>query len=165
MKEELSQTIYNVSMSLEEAVKQGSISVDDDVCFKYHVDVLKLFGKDFKAHMQATYKLDEYWRIWFPKLYKNRDFINKLLNGGETLEMNQLPDSLIISKKHFPEDEPGRRIVFAHVIDTNTNEKYYKFVGVFTELDGQMNHASCQLIATTLYFDGKGRFSIKPLVG
>lgn len=148
---------------MENVAKQGSISVDDDIRFNYHIDVLKLFGKDLRAHMTATYKIDDDRRIWFPKLYKNRDFVNKLANDGNTFEMNQLPTSLIVSKKIFPEDEPGERVIFAHLIDTVTNKKYYKFVGIFTELKGQMNHASCQRIADTLYFDGKGRFGSKPL--
>ena len=154
----------SIMKMLDDVIKRGSISIDDDFQFDYHVDVLRLFGKDYKAHMQATCRLDDDWVIWFPKLYKNRDFINKKLNDGKTIEMNQRLGSLIISKKHFPEDEPGKRIIFAHVINHDTNEKHYKFVGVFTELKGQMCHASCQRIASTLYFDGKGRFSIKPLI-
>lgn len=158
-------TLYNENMNMvDDVIKQGSISIDDDIQFDYHVDVIRLFGKDYKAHMQATCRLDDDWVIWFPKLYKNRDFINELLEDGKTIEMNQLPGSSIISIKHFPEDEPGKRIIFAHVIDPATHEKHYKFVGVFTELKGQMHHASCQRTATTLYFDGKGRFSIKPLI-
>jgi hypothetical protein len=149
---------------VDDVIERGSISIDDDIQFDYHVDVIRLFGKGYKAHMQATCRFDDDWIIWFPKLYKNRDFINELLNDGNTLEMNQLPTSIIVSEKIFPEDEPGKRIIFAHVINPATNEKHYKFVGVFTELKGQMHHASCQRIASTLYFDSKGRFSIKPLV-
>lgn len=151
--------------TVDDVIKRGSISVDDDMQFDYHVDVIRLFGRDYKAHMQATCKLDYDWMIWFPKLYKNRDFINEILDDDKTIEMNQLPSSLIMSKKHFPEDEPGKRIVFAHVIDPAKNEKHYKFVGAFTELKGDMRHASCQRIASTLYLDGKGHFSIGPLVG
>ncbi len=150
-------------MNLEDVIKRGSISVDDDIRFDYHISVLKLFGKDLKGHMTATYRLEDDWRIWFPKLYKNRDFINELVNDGNTFEMNQLPTSQIVSKKIFPEDEPGERIIFAHLIDLVTNKKYYKFVGAFSELKGQMNHASCQRTASTLYFNGKGRFSTEPL--
>jgi hypothetical protein len=149
-----------------EDVQQKSISIDDeDVRFKYHVDVLRqIFGKSLKAHMQATYRLDDDWLVWFPKLYENRDFKNELLDGGKSLEMNQLRGSLIVSKKLFPKDEPGKRIVFAHEIDVVSKEKYYKFVGVFTELEGQMDHASCQRIASTIYYDGNGRFSVNPLI-
>lgn len=138
---------------------------DDDMQFNYHIDVLRLFGKNFKAHMQATYKLNEDWRVWFPKLYRNGDFINTLSDNGEYLEMNQLSDSLIQSGKIFPKDEPGKRIVFAHTVDLATDKKFYKFIGVFSELEGRMQHASCRRIATRLYFDSKGHFSLEPIVG
>ncbi|MBP6880624.1 hypothetical protein KBC31_03285 [Candidatus Saccharibacteria bacterium] len=150
-------------MTIEDVINQGYISIDDDIRFKYHVEVLRLFGKNFKAHMQATYKLDENWRVWFPKLYRNGDFINELLNADKTFEMNQLPTSSIASQKYFPRDEPGERIIFAHFKNRIANEKYYKFVGVFTELTGDMQHASCQRISTTLHFDNKGSFSIETL--
>lgn len=156
---------HNNSMkTLDDIIKQSLISIDDDIRFDYHIDVIRLFGKNLKAHMKATYKLDDDWKIWFPKLYKNRDFFNEIIEDGNTIEMNQLPTSIIIGEYQFPEDQPGQIIVFAHVIDTNTKKKYYKFVGVFTELKGDTHYASCKRIATTLYFDGKGRFSIKPLV-
>ncbi len=100
-------------MHLEDIIKRGSVSVDDDIRFDYHISVLRLFGKDLKGHMTATYRLEDDWRIWFPKLYKNRDFINELLNDGTTLEMNQLQTSQIVSAKIFPVDEPGERIIFA----------------------------------------------------
>ncbi len=80
-------------MNLEDIIKRGSISVDDDIRFDYHISVLRLFGKDLKGHMTATYKLDDDWRVWFPKLYENRDFINELVNNDSTFEMNQLPTS------------------------------------------------------------------------
>lgn len=148
-------------MGLEDILRQGSISVDEDKRFKYHIDVLRLFGKNLKAHMTATYRLDDGWRVWFPKLYTNRDFCNELI--GNTFEMKQKPTSQIVSQKSFPKDEPGQRIIFGHVLDPITKKKYYKFIGVFSELTGQMGDASCQQIAKTLYFNGEGRFSTKPL--
>ena len=156
---------FNKNMDATNSNNISSISIDDDYQFHTHVDVLKLFGKSFRAHMQATYKLDEDWRVWFPKLYRNGDFVNELLDGGKIVEMNQLPGSLIIGMNSFPEDQPGKRIIFAHFIDPVSKEKYYKFIGVFTELIGNMQHASCQRIATKMYLDGKGRFSINPLTG
>lgn len=142
----------------------ATLSVNNVDRFKYHTDVLRdIFGKNLKAHMRATYKLDEDWRVWFPKLYKNNDFINELLNNGKIIEMNQLSESTLDGYKKFPKDEPGRRIVFAHITDDVTGEKYYKFVGVFSELVGDIHHAHCTRIATDIYYDKKGRFSIKPL--
>lgn len=113
--------------------------------------------------MQATYKLDEDWRVWFPKLYKNNYFINELTDNGQIIETDQLPESTLVGNKKFPKDEPGQRIVFAHIIDDVTGEKYYKFVGVFSKLVGDIHHARCTRIATDIYYDKKGRFSIKPL--
>jgi len=149
-------------MTIDEVLRRGLINIDDDLSFRRHVDVLRLFGKDLRAHMRATYKLEEDWRVWFPKLYGNNDFINTLSDSGVTLEMNQKPESLIMNDKIFPLDEPGQRIVFAHMINPVSKEKYYKFVGVFSELQGNMKHASCKRIAETLYLDGNGHFSTKP---
>ena len=155
---------YNETMHFEEVIKQGWISVGDDIPFDYHIEVLRLFGRELGAHMQATYRLDDDWRIWFPKLYGNHDFKNELSTDGNTFEMNQLLTSQLVSQKIFPEDEPGQRIIFAHNVDPKSNKKYYKFVGVFSELKGNMKHASCQRTADILYIDGKGRFSTEPLV-
>lgn len=146
---------------MADILKKGFITVDDDIRFKYHTEVLRLFGKELKAHMKATYKFDDKWMVWFPKIYKNRDFINEMLNDGKTITMRQLPTSLLESDKTFPE-ELGECIVFAHFIDPSTSKKYYRFVGVFTRLVGNMKYASCQRTSSVLYFDGKGRFSSKP---
>lgn len=156
---------YIEFMGLNEVTKLGSISIDDDVRFNYHVDVISLFGINLKAHMQGGYKLDDNWFIWFPKLYKNRDFINEMVSDGNTvsISMRQLPTSIIESDKSFPKD-PRECFVFAHLIDPTTGAKYYKFVGVFTSLIGNIKFASCQRTATKLYFDGKGRFSTEPLI-
>lgn len=149
-------------MNSENKIKQESISVDDNRRYDYHTDVLRLFGRDLKAHMKATYKFDGNWMVWFPKIYKNRDFRNEMLDEGKTITMKQLPTSLLESDQTFPE-ELGECIVFAHLMDPSTNTKYYKFVGVFTRVVGNMKFASCQRTATKLYFDGNDRFSTKPL--
>lgn len=141
-------------------ILSNALSADEDIRFKYHIDVLELFGKHLKAHIQATYRLDDDWLIWFPKLYRNRDFINEY--ADETIEMKQLGTSIIVSKKIFPDDEPGNRIIFAHIIDPITGEKYYKFIGTFTELVGQMNYAKSKRTGKEIYYDNKGRFSTKP---
>jgi hypothetical protein len=151
-------------MNINELLNRGSISVVDDARFQYHVGVLRLFGKNYKAHMQATYIPDDNWCVWFPKLYPNGDWDNKLLDNGNVIIMERKHEGVLEEKTMiFPDDQPGQRIIFAHIKDHATDEKFYKFIGVFTELNGSFQKASCSRIATTLYFDGKGRFDINPI--
>lgn len=149
-------------MNLTEVILRGSLSVDDDVRFHTHVEILKLFGKHYGAHMTATYRPDNQWCVWFPKLYPNGDWDNRL--DGESLVMNRRHEGVLDEKyMNFPEDEPGKRIVFANIKDSFTGEKYYKFMGIFTELEGTFQRASCMRTSKVLYFDGVGRFGPDPL--
>lgn len=106
-----------------------NLSANDNTRYKYHTDIIRLFGKDLKAHMTATYKIDEDWRIWFPKVYQNSDYINKLSEDGTSFEMNQLPESELTAQLIFPEDEPGNRLIFAHHKDPDTKENTTSSLG------------------------------------
>lgn len=151
------------SVDIHRYIDKGSIRVDETVRFKTHVEVAKLFGKDYAGHQQATLRLDGDWLIWFPKLYKNGDWDNQISTDGKTVTMLYVPGGQYNNGKVFPNDDPGKRIIFGHKIDKQTGKKYYEFVGVFSELYGNYAHASCERIADILYIDGNGGFSISSL--
>jgi hypothetical protein len=144
-------------------IDKGSIHVDETARFKTHIEVAKLFGKNYAGHQQATLRLDDDWLIWFPKLYKNGDWDNQISADGKTVTMTYVPGGNYGKDKDFPESDPGKRIIFGHKIDKQTGEKYYEFVGIFSELHGNYAHASCNRIADTLYIDGHGGFSVLSL--
>lgn len=141
-------------------IDKGFICVDDTARFKTHVDIAKLFGKEYKGHQSATIDIDDEWVIWFPKLYKNGDWDNEISPDGKTITMRYVPGGRYGKDRVFEENPNGKTIVFGHKIDKDTSERYYEFVGIFTRLQGTYLHATCDRIADTLYIDGSGGFSI-----
>jgi hypothetical protein len=140
---------------------KGSIRVDETARFRTHVEVAKLFGKHYAGHQQATLRLDDDWHIWFPKLYKNGDWDNQISPDGKTVTMRYVSGGQYGKGHVFPQRTPGKGIIiFGHKLDPQTGQKYYEFVGIFTELEGNYAHASCERIAETLYIDGNGGFSV-----
>lgn len=139
-------------------IDRGSIRVDETARFRTHVEVARLFGKNYKGHQSATISLNDDWIIWFPKLYKNTDWDNQISTDGRTITMKYLPGGQYGKDMEFHDN--GRCIVFGHKIDKQTSEKYYEFVGVFTRLEGTSAYATCERVADTLQIDGNGGFTI-----
>jgi hypothetical protein len=155
--------IESIDTSTHRYIEKGSIRVDETARFKTHVEVAKLFGKNYAGHQQASLRLDDEWLIWFPKLYKNGDWDNEISADDKTVTMKYVPGGQFGKDKVFPESDPGKRIIFGHKKDKLTGDKYYEFVGVFSELRGTYAYSSCERIADTVYIDGNGRFSVSPI--
>lgn len=127
---------YEAKYSPETYIKRAKIHVNDNVAFRHQKDAKKLFGYK-KGHAQNSY-----WRIkgfnqaiWFPKLYDNKDWINRLENNSATIHMQKKDLSTLVR----PDDE--ERIVFAH----NKNvlgQTVYKFIGVFAVDNERTNETS-----------------------
>ncbi|MER7795938.1 AbaSI family restriction endonuclease [Microbacterium sp. NPDC096154] len=140
----------------------GKLSVDDDARFRRHVDVARLFGKQYKAHYRATIRLPPADMIWFPKLYPNADWHNSLLEDG-TLILQRPADDVALgaSPTPLPVGAPmdARIVTFAHYAD-EFGQVYYRFVGVFQQTAGTGRTVDYRRIADVIEFDGNGWFEI-----
>ena len=123
---------------LARCMRKGGIQVDDDMRFKNHVDVIKIFGKNYGAYQRAIFKHDENFYVWFPKLYPNDDWENNLIDNGKKIEMRAKGTSKLASlnkSKKRVVTRPSRnngdyRLVFAHHKDI-FGDVYYSFKGLF----------------------------------
>src|SRR5699024_11573974 len=59
------------AMTIDELISTGTLSIGDRVTFRTHVEVARLFGKNYKGHQQAVIQLTQDTVVWFPKLFRN----------------------------------------------------------------------------------------------
>lgn len=136
----------------------------DDVQFKSHVEVANgLFGKAYKAHQSATFRVDEFTQVWFPKLYPNRDWDNEISDDGNVLTMRHVPGG---KYGDVMESTPLRQYVvtFGHIQPTS-GPKFYKFLGVFEAVPHLSDSTRWvhQRVSHTVYIDGGYRVAFTPL--
>ena len=118
---------YETKFSPEPHLKRGYIDVKDNVVFLNHRDTLRCFGyKKEKGHMQqATWTIQGTKKhVWFPKLYKNKDWNNSLSDDFKTIEMKRTDNSILPKVGHT------EAIVFAHYKNL-FGQIVYKFLGEF----------------------------------
>ena len=60
-------------MKSKELFERGCIDVEDDITFRTHADVLRLFGREHKVFQLAFAKhpQEDGVHIWFPKFYQD----------------------------------------------------------------------------------------------
>jgi len=125
---------YNSQYNPKRYIKEGSISPEKNISFRYTKQVLRLFGyPEEKGHFQGGS-----WHIkgtneivWFPKLYNNVDkdgveWVNKIKNNLQTITMQKKVNGV-------PTENPDlleRAIVFAHQKNL-LGQVVYRFMGVF----------------------------------
>ena len=117
---------YETKYSPEPHLKRGYIDVKDNVVFLNHRDTLRCFGYKKGHHQRATWTIKGTKKhVWFPKLYKNKDWNNSLSDDFKTIEMKRTDNSIL-------SDVPGRieSIVFAHYKNL-FGQIVYKFLGEF----------------------------------
>jgi len=113
-------------------IENGSISVGENVVFRYVKDCLKLFGYTGDVSPQTgwwkkgTIHLNQ--AVWLPKLYENKDWDNKLSEDGLTIYEKSKQEHLKITD--FKKGPPLDRIVFAHYKNI-FGQTVYKFYGIF----------------------------------
>lgn len=107
-------------------VEKGFINTHDDVKVRTHKDALLIMRELHRNTQMATVPLNETTSVWFPKLYENKDWDNKLSSDGQTITMK--PKTTLLKK---PKVIHKKIIVFAHQKD-ELNQTYYRFEGVFT---------------------------------
>lgn len=150
--------VYGQKYETEYWLEKGKLSVSDDARFRTHVDVARLFGKNYKGHQQALINLDDSHSVWFPKLYENGDWDNKLSADGTKIEMRKVSGGRFSAK----EIREVKSYVFAHHRD-EFGKIYYAFKGLFEVTEQRENEATFSRIADVFEFDGKrGVKPVKP---
>lgn len=102
----------------ETYIKKGYISVEDDVAFHKIVDAINCFGVNYDGYQRGGYPhpKQEGVLLWFPKLYKNKLWDNRITDDEKTIYEKSTKKSEILS--HMNEVISGdyhERIVFARV--------------------------------------------------
>lgn len=147
---------------LDNLIESGSLSIDDHVPFNNHVEVAKLFGRDYRRHQRATIRLDEFTHVWFPKMYPNPDWDNTLSPDGQVLTMRHVTGGRYGA---VMETRPIREyaITFGH-IQVASGPRHYQFLGVFEGAPHLSNSSKWvhQRVADRITFDGEGDYSYEP---
>lgn len=128
------------------------LSVSDDARFRKHTDVARLFGIEYKQHQRAIFKLQDESVVWFPKLYKNKDWDNEISGDGLTIIMRKTVDG-----KYPMRESESKKVhyVFAHHID-EFGQVYYKFKGVFNPPTIETDRFIFRRAFDCFEYDGKG---------
>lgn len=147
---------------LAELIATGELSTRDQIPFRNHVEVARLFGRDYKGHQSATFRLNESTEVWFPKMYTNGDWSNTLSDDGEVITMQHIQGG---KYGGVMQTEPIREyvITFGHTKPA-AGPRFYTFLGVFEgapQLSDRTRWVH-QRVADTVYFDGDGDFSFTP---
>tara|TARA_B100000579_G_scaffold192961_1_gene157731 strand:- start:81 stop:956 length:876 start_codon:yes stop_codon:yes gene_type:complete len=112
----------------EKYLKNGSIDVKENVVFKNHKACLELFGYKGGHWYRAWWEIkDLNQAVWFPKLYPNKMWRNKISKDSLTIT-----EEKIVNGKPQKREMPGNqeRIVFAHYKNI-FGQTVYKFYGKF----------------------------------
>ena len=106
-------------------IDRGYIDVADNVVFQNHRDAMRCFGY-IKGHFQrAVWKIpNSDKRIWFPKLYPNKEWNNELSEDFDKITMRSLVG------KDLSGSKIDEYIVFAHYKNI-LGQVVYKFLGEF----------------------------------
>jgi hypothetical protein len=62
-------------MTVKELIEKGYIDVNDDISFKTHAEVMRLFGKDRINPRSSFYRhpYEKVVHIWFPIFYQDEE--------------------------------------------------------------------------------------------
>lgn len=116
-------------------INRGYIDINDNVAFKTIKDACNCFGHNYTGYQKAgASHPDKDILLWFPKLFPNGEWINKISNDEEIIterneddEKEKIHLASIIQKKN---NEKHKRIVFAKV-KGNLGDTLYRFRGQY----------------------------------
>lgn len=119
---------YENRFSPDTHIEKGYIKVSDNVVFLNHRDALRLFGYKGKHYQRGYWRMQMHNKaVWFPKLYQNGQWDNKLSDDNEDIIQKQVVDGVLLDHP-LPFDE--NRIVFAHYKNI-LGQTVYKFYGEY----------------------------------
>src|SRR4051794_23348446 len=120
-------------MNTEDIIEKGFIDVEDDLTFRTHADVLRLFGRDVKIFQKAFAKhpFEDGVHVWFPMFYDdaNNDWENSKRADWEVVFERRKHDNTTYLSELFDFPERHKRVLFAKI--ERGREKYYQFKGVY----------------------------------
>jgi len=116
-------------------INRGYIDICDNVAFKTIKDACNCFGHNYTGYQKAgASHPDKEIMLWFPKLFPNGEWINKITNDEEVITERNEDDEK--EKSHLesfikqPYKEKHKRIVFAKV-KGNLGDTLYRFRGQY----------------------------------
>lgn len=116
-------------------IKKGYIDVKENVAFRLKVDACSCFGLNHKSLQKGAtrHPFEANTYIWFPKLYLNDKYTNRLSEDGniifESNNHKEFKEEEIVEESSRP-NFINRRIVFASVRGP-LGDTMYRFKGVF----------------------------------
>jgi len=116
-------------------INRGYIDIKDNVAFKTIKDACNCFGHNYTGYQKAgASHPDKDILLWFPKLFPNGEWINKISDDEKIITERNKDDkkakihlTSIIEKK---KNEKHKRIVFAKV-KGNLGDTLYRFRGQY----------------------------------
>lgn len=132
-------------------LNQGIIEVKNNVVLRSHRDALRLFGYSKGHYQRAVWKHKKMKQlIWFPKLYKNRDWDNFLSPDGENIRSSHVVNGKILEHRGGTVKDLNT-IVFAHYKNV-LGQVVYKFLGLYKPIiDGNKYVHSYRRLKTKLH--------------
>lgn len=117
----------------EQMIAKGSISINDNVTFKYSHLVANCFGHNYQGNQKGEVKhpMEEGKSIWFPKFYSNAKMNNQISDDGtEILEIDSVPEKRQPYFDKVMKQGLFTRLVFPQFKDPSGGN-HYRFMGEF----------------------------------
>lgn len=141
-------------MTITELEKKGSIDIADNVNFRTHADVLRLFGRDLKLLQKSFVRHPQEENVWisFWTFYQDdsNDWENTWGQGEETAFERRKFDNESYLDDMASSPDKHVRVLFAKIAPFG--KAFYKFKGVYMfdpELSEKAKKAAYRRIATT----------------
>ena len=141
-------------MKKEELLEKGYIDIENDITFRTHADVLRLFGRNVKIFQSsfARHPHENGVHIWFPIFYQDEenDWENTWGQNEEAAFERRKFDNETYLNELFNKPERHTRILFAKIAPFG--RVFYKFKGVYQfdpDLSRKAKKAAYRRIATT----------------
>lgn len=141
-------------MTIQDIIAKNCIDVTDDITFRTHADVLRLFGKDVKIFQRAfvQHPHEHEVHIWFPMFYDddNNDWNNSFGSQEENVFERRKYDNEGYLRDLFESPNLHRRILFAKIAPFG--KVFYKFKGIYEfdpDLSRKAKKAAYRRIANT----------------
>jgi len=130
-------------------IERGYIDISDNVAFKTIKDACNCFGHNYSGYQRATAShLNPDIELWFPKLFPNGEWDNKISNNEKTINErnkdNEKAKRHVLSFIDSKEKNKYQRIVFAKV-KGNLGDTLYRFRGLY-KLDTQKSNENKGLV-------------------
>ena len=139
---------------LGEIIARGSIELGDDITFRTHADVLRLFGKDVKVMQKSFIRHPVEDNVWISFWTFYQDDANEWINTWSQTEDIAFEKRKINNEGYLADmaSSPDKhtRVLFAKVL--SGGQPTYRFKGVYTfdpELSEKAKKCAYRRVATS----------------